>query len=357
MLRKLGVVLVGAGLLWACEDDAKDAAPDGSECAGEQSPVQGVAQCQAWSEPLADDYVPGVDDDAWPPCISDDGTYQRVQQDISTIARVEAFDDLRDLLFDPTTSADADAFAQARVLYQQEEGLDSRVVRRYDPHYVVAGDVDCTQPGIPACLPNYCVGPGRIQPLVLDALNAGIAGEDPVENAARVEAGLMWFLYVSTFKEGLTCTTKAKDCDSAYAYYTGGGDADTGKGLAAAFIALDPELHAAAFRGALAVRCWRDLDPEETATDTEQRDRARMQYDRALRAGMVAILADRARRSLEVSETAYQTAFVRALLPALEHAVAERASDLAPALQQAVDADPMDVPALQSALTQLADCP
>ena len=38
---------------------------------------------------LPTDYSPGADD-MWEPCISDDGTYHRIQESISTIQRVRA---------------------------------------------------------------------------------------------------------------------------------------------------------------------------------------------------------------------------------------------------------------------------
>ncbi|MGB0678770.1 MAG: hypothetical protein ACPGUV_03815 [Polyangiales bacterium] len=129
-------------------------------------------------------------------------------------------------LFDARRDPSADAFLAARAVYQEDEGLDSRLVRRYDPHFTVPDGIDCRDAGVPAQYPDYCVGPARLQPLVLTAFNAGIEGSEPAlpvrVQAARIEAALLWFLYASQYKESLTCTDKAKDCDSSYAYYTGG---------------------------------------------------------------------------------------------------------------------------------------
>ena len=98
--------------------------------------------------------------------------------------------------------------------------------------------------------PDYCVGPARIQPVILGALQQGAMGVgDPLVNAARVEAGLLWFFYVSQYKESYTCTTKAKDCDSAYAYYTGGEPARGGIGLAGRVAEADPAAHDRAWDG------------------------------------------------------------------------------------------------------------
>ena len=67
-----------------------------------------------------------------------------IQPDISTIARVGAYEELQALLFDPTTDPSADDFLDGRLLYQEAEGLDSRLVRRYDPHFAVPDGTDCT---------------------------------------------------------------------------------------------------------------------------------------------------------------------------------------------------------------------
>jgi hypothetical protein len=90
-----------------------------------------------------------------------------------------------------------DDFLQARALYQTDEGLDSRVVRRYDPHVEVPGGADCTVEDDVESHPDYCVGPATLQPLLLEAFNAGAAGDAPREQAARIEGALLWFFYVS----------------------------------------------------------------------------------------------------------------------------------------------------------------
>src|SRR5690606_38068524 len=104
----------------------------------------------------------------------------------------------------------------------------------------------------------------------------------------------------------------AKDCDSAYAYYTGGepalgGMGRGGIGLAGLVAEVDPYAHDRIWDGILALRCWRDLDPAETATDTALRDRARDQVVRALTDGAAAIVAARLRivATREGDEQAY----------------------------------------------------
>jgi len=238
--------------------------------------------------PAPDDWAPA--NGAYDPCISDDGRYVPIEPTISTVGRVRAFEDIAALLFDPAADATPAGFSEARRIYQEDEGLDSRVVRRYDPHFAVPTGTDCTMAGVPEAFPDFCVGPAQLQPSALAALNAGIAGDSPRLNAGRLEGTLLWFLYVSTYKESVTCTTRPRDCDSSWAYYTGGEGARCGVGLSRYVAEADPHAHDRAWDGALALRCWRDLDPGEVASDLALGDRARAQYDRATLHGVAAIV-------------------------------------------------------------------
>lgn len=85
----------------------------------------------------------------------------------------------------------------------------------------------------------------KIEPMLNDAFAAGAAGKDPVLNAARVEAALLWFLFVSPYKETRTCATAQADCDSGWAYYTGGDDDRTleGRGFARYVRARSKQAH------------------------------------------------------------------------------------------------------------------
>lgn len=322
-------------------------------------PVSPTPMCTA----LGSDYSPGADD-MWPACVSDDGVYHRIVETISSIARVGAFEEMATLLFDPATDPSADDFLAARLLYQEDQGLDSRVVRRYDPHFEVPDGTDCTADAVPAMFPDYCVGPARIGPRVLDELNAGIEGstEAPRVHAARVEASLLWFLYVSTYKEATTCATTPKDCDSAYAYYTGGELARGGLGLSRYVAEADNAAHERAWDGALGLRCWRDLDPDAPATDTARQDLARSQYDNAILDGVAAIVRARLARLCEVEgdELAYHWAFLQTLGPVLEREAVRRdathAATLRAELARTMVAD-VDVTAAVTALDALFDCP
>lgn len=312
--------------------------------------------------PLDTDYAPG-EDDMWDACVSDDGEYHRILEDISTIARVSAYEELRTLLFDPTRDPTEQEFLDGRLIYQREQGLDSRVVRRYDPWFEVPEGTDCTAEGVPAMFPDHCVGPALLQPVILDAFERGVRGEARSRvQAARIEASLLWFFYASTSKEAFTCTRKAKDCDSAYAYYTGGEPARDGIGLAADLQRVAPGAHDRAWDGVLALRCWRDLDDAEVATDLALRDRARAQLYRAVTQGVAMLVRDRLVQACDSDEETllYHWTFARTLAPALERAAMERDATEAAALATALMPErPQDGDATRAieAIDALFDCP
>lgn len=318
IFRSLGVLALAALPLTACTDDdpsetgtdtgETDAGADsGMGDAGTGDGGMGDAGDGGGGSPLdddfgaectkpADDYTPG-EDDSWDACISDDGTYTQVEAQVSSIARIAAYEDIADLLVRGDTPT-PDDFISARELYAVDEGLDSRVQRREDEHYPPVTDGEgntlrCRDEGVPAMDPDRCVGPALILPLLTDAFQAGIAGQDPEINAARIDAALNWFMYVSAHKEAVTCTTTKKDCDSAWAYFTGGNQRGTAAGLAANMREASPVAYDRAFDGVLAVRCWRDLDGAEEATDLALRDRAIAQYDEALLFGLSEMVVDR----------------------------------------------------------------
>lgn len=266
--------------------------------------------------PAPSDYSPGATD-TWDACISDSGKYERFEPSISSAGRVAGFEDIADLLWRKNTApSDAD-FLAAREIYAAGEGLDSRVQRREDEHYPPVMEngetLRCRDEGVPAKDPNRCVGPAQIRPIINDAFSAGIKGEDPWVNAAKIEAALTWFLYVSTHKEAVTCTVTKKDCDSAYAYYTGDKPRAEGIGLAGIFRRQVPQAHERVWDGLLAVRCWRDLDGGEEATDLTLRDRAVDQMDKALLYGLYQLVGQRTAQAL-----AYQSDQRRAALAWLE---------------------------------------
>ncbi|MCA9617189.1 MAG: hypothetical protein KC586_30720 [Myxococcales bacterium] len=348
----------------AMVDDAggDDAGSDGSMAAcmpRDPSTVPDPGECT----PATDDFVVCSDSDGWDACVSDSGNYVRIQDSISTIARVLAFDGIAELLFDPTSDPSMEDFLTARGLYQEDEGLDSRVARRYDPDAEAPEGTDCTLDGVPAMYPEYCVGPAILQPQILGAFMAGATGtEGPSRlEAARIEGALLRFLAVSTIKESLSCTTAAKDCDSSYAYYTGGAEPRGGTGLAGYVAAADPYAHDRVWDGILAVRCWRDLDSAETATDVTLRERARGQLRTALVDGVAAVVSTRLRTMAAASgdEQLYHWAFVQTLAPFVLPYYADldmgSANMLEAALESATPAANATV--LADAIDAAFDCP
>ena len=85
-------------------------------------------------------------------------------------------------------------------------------MRRYDPRLdpPPEGEWSCGDEATYLAYPDFCVGPSTIGPLVTQAFVDGIEGKLPLENAAKIEAGLTWFLYISVLKEAETCIEKPK---------------------------------------------------------------------------------------------------------------------------------------------------
>lgn len=222
--------------------------------------------------PLATDYTPGADDD-YDACVSDAGEWVLVSDPPSSAARTEAYEEIVALLRGASTPTQED-FTTARGIYATDNGIESRVLRREDLHFppippeaqddTVAFDRQCTVGTNATDYPDRCVGPAKIQPIVDAAFAAGMTGDgDPVVHAARIDAALSWFFYVSIYKESASCILAPGDCDSHWAYYNGAVTAEEGIGLAADLRAIDPAIDDAIWNGMLAIRCWRDLFPAD----------------------------------------------------------------------------------------------
>jgi len=331
----------------------------GGACAVDDGivPADG-ASCTA----AADDYTPrdqGSANDTWQACISDDNTYHRFDESISTIARIGAFERIADLLaFDGSRVPTAEDFVEARLAYVEDQGLESRISRREDEHYPAAPSAcrDLTADE-QAQYPDRCVGPVKIVPMLNEAFQQGAAGVDPVLQAARVEAALLWFLYVSVYKESTTCKDTVADCDSSYAYYSGGEDRSGGLGLSRYVKARSPQAHDRIWDGILAVRCWRDLDnPTGTASNTAMQEQALAQLDRALLRGVAIIVRQRLDRIN--CAAAWETA--RILGPVLDRAATDIDATNAQILREQVGKTSMDqlgVDAAQTALDSIFPCP
>lgn len=327
----------------ACEQDEGLLQNNGADCAAQPG-----------------DYVPNTED-GYAKCVSDDdpGSYSPIDVNISTLARVAAFEKIATLLgFGTARAPTPQDFLDARVEYTLAEGLESRVTRREDEHYPPAPDACNKLPaGEVAKHPDRCVGPARIAPLLNEAFKAGTEGNEPALNAVRIEAALLWFLYVSVHKEAVTCSAKDVDCDSSYAYYTGGSKrADEGLGLSRYVKARSTQAHDRIWDGILAVRCWRALDPGTPPTELSLRDMAIGQLDRALLRGVAVIVLQR----LDKLPCVAAGEFVRILGPVLvrEAEARDPASAAIIAAEFAKsDAREIDRPALSAAIESAFACP
>lgn len=365
--KALTAALLGALAMAACEGDDPEATSTvggttggqgGADACGPIDAELVSADNQACT-PAATDYAPGSATDGWDACISDDGQYHPFETSISSIARIAAFEEIAELLgFGQGVAPSKQAFLDARVAYTQEEGLESRVSRREDPHYPAA-PMACNELPVGE-LPQWadrCVGPAQIQPLLNEAFQDGIEGTEPARSAARIEAALLWFLYVSTYKEAGSCATAQKDCDSSYAYYTGGEAQDGGLGLSRYVSARSGQAHDATWNGILATRCWRDLDnPAGEAMDTAMHDRALAQLDQALLRGVAVIVRQRAEAL--PCESAWEP--VRILGAVLDREATARDAAMAGTLRAALaktSPDDVDASAVTSALDAIFPCP
>jgi hypothetical protein len=221
----------------------------------------------------------------FPACISDDNAYHPFA-DVPSNARLAAIESMGQMLgWNGSKVATLADFEQARLLYTQPEGVDSRVQRREDIHYPEAPK-PCREfsPEEAMQYPDRCVGQAKIIPMLNDAFDKGQKGVDPVLQAARVEAALIWFMFVSYYKEGLGCQLELNQCDSTSAYWAGNQDrtaAPTG-GLGKYIKALSPEAYERGWDAVLAMRCWRDIDnPNGIGSNTDLMNRVGVQLDRA----------------------------------------------------------------------------
>ncbi len=342
--------------------DIPDAGPgEGEPCTEDElEPDLDLSECS----PADTDYTPndnGSADDTWPACISDDNTYHQIEESISSISRVEAYEQIGEFLWKNTALTPED-FVDARIIYEAEQGLGSRVARRYDVHYnPPPGDASCEDEGIPEKYPDYCVGPATLQPIVTEGFADGSLGEDMVVNAAKIEAALQWFLYVSTIKEGTTCINTPKDCDSCWAYYCGGTPRNNPIGLAADIERFVPLTHDRAYDGVLAVRCWRDLDPAVPAEDLELQAQAINQLDIAVLHGMAVLVRQRF-FGLSCATGEYQEGTLEALrilVPLLDRATRERSPSVADQLLAEIDneSEDIDYQGMMDAIDSVYDCP
>ncbi len=254
------------------DPDTTDTDPSTTEPGGCPQDIDFGAPDLAGCTPLASDFTPDSSA-AYPACVADGGEWVLVDEPPGSAARVEAYEDMIELLRNGATPS-ADDFTTARAIYATDNGLESRVLRREDTHYPpipaaeqdpgVAFDRQCSVADNATNYPDRCVGPARIQPIVDEAFVAGMTGDgDANVHAARIDAAVQWFLWISIYKEAASCILAPGDCDSTWAYYNGGTEQGAGIGVSANLREIDPAIDDAIFNGMLAIRCWRDLFPAD----------------------------------------------------------------------------------------------
>jgi hypothetical protein len=302
-----------------------DGSADSAPCAS-AAYTENVTACT----PATTDYQPRkgkAGANGWPKCISDDNAWHLIGSGLPAAAsRSKAFETMATKLWKKSQPTKAD-FLSARDDYSVSEGLASRIARRQDVSYDEVPGSDkfaCSNAGVPDKYPDRCAGPAKLEPIIDDAFQKGIAQTQPDVQAARIEAALIWFFYLSMTSEVWTCGfDDITDCDSAAGYYTQVSARGTPAGLARYVSSLGLETHDRIYDALLAERCWRDIDQTMPATDTYKSyyTLALKQLDKATLRGEALILRERIGRILCTSGDAQEAniAFVKILGGVLDH--------------------------------------
>jgi hypothetical protein len=370
------VLCLGCILIGGCSSSSKG--PDGAspvrDSGSDAAPCPSAAYTENLSScsPAQADYQPRQGkpgSNGWPSCISDDNRWHLIGDGLPPAAsRSQAFETMAGKLWKRAGVPTKEDFLSARDDYSVAEGLASRIARRQDIHYPeVPGDdkFACQNAGVPELYPDRCVGPAKLKPVIDDAFQKGLAGNQPLVQAARIEAALIWFFYLSMTSEVWTCGfDDITDCDSAAGYYTQVSTRESPAGLARLVAALGPETHNRIYDALLAERCWRDIDRAMPAQYQYRSfyELAQYQLDKAALRGEALILRERIGRILCGTAEAQQASieFVKVLGGLLDHA-ATLLDPTHAAQLRAFTADPRvaadAVAAAQTALDALFTCP
>lgn len=316
-----------------------------------------------------DDYAPRFNasaNDTWPACISDAGSFVRIGASVPAAdVRSVAFDSIASKLWRRADAPTMAEFTSARDDYSIMQGIGSRVARRQDTHYPILPGQDkfaCTDAATAAMYPDRCFGPAKLKPILDDAFAMGQAGTKPQVQAARVEASLLWFFYLSISSEVWTCGfNNIEDCDSAWGYYGGARDRSQPIGLGAYIKALDPGTYDRGYDAILGIRCWRDIDPAMPSLCSSFYDRVQAQLDKSLTRGMALILRDRVGKLPTLSGEPQEAAltFINLLGGFLDRAarsIDPARADTLKAQTQATTAAGVNVATAQGAIDALFPC-
>jgi hypothetical protein len=296
--------------------------------------------------------------DGWAACKSDDGIFHPFDVNVGSDKRTVAFDAIGKLLgFGTIAKPDAQAFIDAKVLYVETEGIESRVVRREDWHYPEAPKAcNMMTPEEQAMYKDRCVGPQKLMPVINQAFTDGAKGINPTENALKLEAAFIWMFYISAFAESNSCFEDLGDCDSASGYYTGSRTRDDVQGLASYIKARSPQAHEAVWDGLLAIQCWRDLDSAIPPAKPDLQNQAKVQFDRALLRGMALIVRQKV-VNIDCPEAAIAAKFLGELLDRASRERDAAKADIIKTELAKTDLATIDKKAVTDAIDSLFDCP
>jgi hypothetical protein len=301
-------------------------------------------------------------------CISDDeelAEYHPIGSEIPATSYMEAFERIRELIFEADAEVTRQEFRAARDVYRETNGFRLAVRQMTDPHYEVPDGTDCTSDPMAQQYPGHCVG-RTLSSTIARNFEQGVK-RAPSEirrvYAARIRASFLWFFYVATYKAAVDCTTDPTSCDKAFGYFTGGRNRRaTCIGFEEELLVGDPAAHLAAWHGLLALRCWRDVDDGPVAKNLAMRDCALRLYDHALLDGMASFVRGYFNWSAETTGATREYAFVfaRTLAPVLLRAMEERSPEDAQVLRTALareSGDAIDTTAVAEAIDRVFRSP
>ena len=369
---RLGSLVLALGLA-ACGDSTMNTTPMGNmtddtggatRCQG-PSFTENVTSCM----PAASDYRPRVNmsmGDTWPTCVTDNGSFPFIGGSApASASRTAAFESIAARLWNNSNALTTDDFLKARDDYSVMEGIGSRVARRQDVRYPeLAGDkFACADLAVAAKYPNRCFGPAQLKPIIDDAFQKGLMGQSARIQAARLEASLLWFFYLSILSEIWTSSfDDIVDVDASYGYWNGAQPRDMPMGLGKIVRSLGQETYDRGMDAVYSTRCWRDIDKALPYTNTMYFNLAQQQNDKAMTRGMALILRDRFGQ-LGCSTGAQQQAnleFVRLMggfLDRAARAIDATKADQLKAQWSAQSAASVNVATAQQLLDQLFPCP
>lgn len=241
------------------------------------------------------------------------------------IAQMDALERIRTVL--ENASVSKQRFIEAENEYKEPNGIQTalaRVADYHDTQYPLGKADTCLIKPITNECASVCVGTTQIEPIIQEAFAQAKSGNNLYVQAARLDAALLWFNYVSIYASMYLGRENPQGIDSARAYYAGGQTpSGAGIGISKYFKQLKPltlsqgqTTDEKVWDGLRALRCWReklgDSTPVVNPIDDSENDTrwkaARDQTDRALLAGIAAIVQMRLTNLINEKEAEVKSA-------------------------------------------------